>query len=149
MEEQTSFSPRSQQGGFRRNCLALQALHSAGNDEVLRVLCNTCPGHGSVCLDDGGIEAYYQASLKSAADPDGGPFPAYPSGKSWDETSGKTGSGKKFRHNAISGADFAAQPMVIVVLHRRSACWSFSLKIREAGKAQLRSESNTQGDRSR
>ena len=94
------------------------------------------------------IEAYYQASLKAAADPDGGPFPPYPSGKSWDEASGKTGSGKKFRHNVISGADFAAQPMVIVVLHRRSACWSFSMKIREAGKAQRRSEENTQGARS-
>ena len=35
--------------------------------------------------------------------------------------------------------------MVIVVLHRRSACWSFSLKkFREAGKARLRSEPNTQ-----
>ena len=30
--------------------------------------------------------------------------------------------------------------VVIVVLHRRSACWSFSLKILEAGKARLRSE---------
>ena len=62
----------------------------------------------SVSMMEESIEAYCQASLKSAADPDGGPFPAYPSGKSWDETSGKTGSGKKFRHNAISGADFAA-----------------------------------------
>ena len=30
--------------------------------------------------------------------------------------------------------------MVIVVLHQRSACWSFSLKILVAGKARLRSE---------
>ena len=30
--------------------------------------------------------------------------------------------------------------VVIVVLHRRSACWSFSLKILEAGKARLRRE---------
>ena len=35
------------------------------------------------------------------------PFPAYPSGKFRDEASGKTGSGKKFYHNVISGADFA------------------------------------------
>jgi hypothetical protein len=34
-------------------------------------------------------------------DPDGGPFPAYPSGKTWEEPSGKTGSGKKFFHNII------------------------------------------------
>ena len=41
------------------------------------------------------IEAHDQASLRTAADPDGGPYPAYPSGKSWDEASGKTVSGKK------------------------------------------------------
>ena len=50
------------------------------------------------------IEAHYQASWKTAQDPDGGPFSACPSGKSWDEASGKTGSGKKFYHNVISGA---------------------------------------------
>merc|ERR1712025_885166 len=32
-------------------------------------------------------EAHYQASLKMAKDPEGGPYPAYPSGKSWDEPS--------------------------------------------------------------
>ena len=46
-------------------------------------------------------------------DLDGGPFPAYPSGKSWDEASGKTGSGKVFYHNVMSGADFAAQPYYV------------------------------------
>ena len=46
------------------------------------------------------IEAHIQASLKTAQDPDEG---AYPSGKSWDEASGKTGSRKKFYHNVISG----------------------------------------------
>ena len=35
-------------------------------------------------------------SLRQEKDPDGGPYPAYPSGKTWDEPSGKTGSGKKF-----------------------------------------------------
>ena len=54
------------------------------------------------------FEAHYQASLKTAKDPDGGPFPAYPSGKSWDEASGMTRSGKKFYHNVISGAELAA-----------------------------------------
>ena len=33
------------------------------------------------------------------------PFPAYPSGDSWDEAFGKTGSGEKFLRNVISGAD--------------------------------------------
>ena len=49
----------------------------------------------SVSKMEKSIEAHYQASLETAKDPDGGPFPAYPSGKSWDEASGKTGSGKK------------------------------------------------------
>ena len=30
-------------------------------------------------------------------DPEGGPFPAYPSGKTWDEPSGKTGVGARGR----------------------------------------------------
>ena len=33
--------------------------------------------------------------------------PAFSSGKSWNETSDKTGSEKKFYHNVSSGADFA------------------------------------------
>ena len=65
-------------------------------------------------------EAHYQASLKTAEDP-GGPSPAFLSGTSWDEASGKTGSGKKFDYNDISGADFAAQPydvaMITPVIH--------------------------------
>ena len=61
-------------------------------------------------------EAPYQASSKTAQDPDGGPCSAYLSGKSWDEASGKTGSGKKFDHNVISGADFAAQPYYVAII---------------------------------
>ena len=53
------------------------------------------------------IEACHQVPLKTAKDPDGGPCPAYPSGKSWDAV---TGSGKKFYHNVTSGADFVVQP---------------------------------------
>merc|ERR1719195_2464091 len=34
---------------------------------------------------------HYQAAKKMEKDPDGGSWPAYPSGKSWDEPSGKTG----------------------------------------------------------
>ena len=37
-----------------------------------------------------------------------GPYPVYPSGKSWNEVLGKMSSGKKFFQNAISGTDFAA-----------------------------------------
>ena len=52
-------------------------------------------------------KAQYQAPLKTARDPNGGPYPAFSSGKSWNETSDKTGSEKKFYHNVSSGADFA------------------------------------------
>ena len=53
------------------------------------------------------IEAHCQASLKSAKNPDGEPYPAFASEKSWNEASGKTGSDKKSYHNVSSGADFA------------------------------------------
>merc|ERR1712050_821484 len=52
-------------------------------------------------------EKHYQAAKKTEKDPDGGSWPAYPSGKSWDEPSGKTGSGKKFYHNIIPGSEVA------------------------------------------
>ena len=45
------------------------------------------------------IRAHDQASLKTTRDPNGEPYPAFSSGKSWNEASGKTGSEKKFYHN--------------------------------------------------
>ena len=54
------------------------------------------------------IEALIQASLKRPRIPIGRSFLAYRGGKSWDEVPGKTGSGKKFHRNVISGADFTA-----------------------------------------
>merc|ERR1739848_559137 len=61
-------------------------------------------------------EQHYQASLKMAKDPEGGPWPAYPSGKSWDEPSGKTGSGKKFYHNVLPGSKVAAEPFYVAII---------------------------------
>merc|ERR1712070_698266 len=54
-------------------------------------------------------EDHYNASKKQEKDPEGGPWPAYPSGKSWDEPSGKTGVGKKFYHNVIPGSAVATE----------------------------------------
>ena len=62
------------------------------------------------------IEVLIQASLKTAQDPIGGPFPAYPGGKSRDESSRKMGSGKKFYHNDILEADFAAQSPCVEII---------------------------------
>jgi len=61
-------------------------------------------------------EAHYQAAKKTEKDPDGGPFPAYPSGKSWDEPSGKTGAGKKFYHNIIPGSKFKTEPFYVAII---------------------------------
>merc|ERR1712134_76197 len=61
-------------------------------------------------------ELHYQASVKTAQDPDGGSWPAYPSGKSWDAASGPTGSGKKFYHNVIDGSRVATEPFYVAII---------------------------------
>jgi len=61
-------------------------------------------------------EEHYQAAKKTEKDPDGGPFPAYPSGKSWDEASGKTGSGKKFYHNIIPGSQVKSELFYVAII---------------------------------
>ncbi len=61
-------------------------------------------------------EAHYQAAKKTEKDPDGGSYPAYPSGKSWDEPSGKTGSGKKFYHNIIPGSAVKSEPFYVAII---------------------------------
>ena len=101
------------------------ALNRAASDEIARH-CKHCTERGVMKLHESGtalaegmgvpvskmeesIAAYCQASSKTVKDPDRGPYPAYPSGKSWCEACGKTGSGEKFYHNVMSGVDFAAQ----------------------------------------
>merc|ERR1712038_1771601 len=61
-------------------------------------------------------ESHFQAAKKTEKDPDGGSFPAYPSGKSWDEPSGKTGSGKKFYHNIIPGSAVKSEPFYVAII---------------------------------
>merc|ERR1712094_41422 len=61
-------------------------------------------------------DQHFAASEKTKKDPDGGSWPAYPSGKSWDEPSGKTGSGKKFYHNVIPGSQVAAEPFYVAII---------------------------------
>merc|ERR1712146_844682 len=68
----------------------------------------------SVLIDE--HDQHYQAAKKTEKDPEGGSWPAYPSGKSWDEPSGKTGSGKKFYHNVIQGSQFAAEPFYVAII---------------------------------
>merc|ERR1711941_165681 len=61
-------------------------------------------------------QAHYEAAMKTEKDPEGGSWPAYPSGKSWDEPSGKTGSGKKFYHNVIDGSKVATEPFYVAII---------------------------------
>merc|ERR1712047_172383 len=61
-------------------------------------------------------EAHFQSAKKTEKVPDGGPYPAYPSGKSWDEASGKTGSGKKFYHNIIPGSAVKTEPFYVAII---------------------------------
>merc|ERR1712241_370108 len=61
-------------------------------------------------------EEHFQAAKKTEKDPDGGSWPAYPSGKSWDEASGKTGSGKKFYHNVIPGSAVATEEFYVAII---------------------------------
>jgi len=61
-------------------------------------------------------DKHFEAAQKTAKDPDGGSWPAYPSGKSWDEPSGKTGSGKKFYHNVIPGSQVATEPFYVAII---------------------------------
>merc|ERR1712232_442401 len=61
-------------------------------------------------------DEHYEAAKKTEKDPDGGSWPAYPSGKSWDEASGKTGSGKKFYHNIIPGSAVATEEFYVAII---------------------------------
>merc|ERR1712080_306825 len=61
-------------------------------------------------------QGHFMAAKKQEKDPEGGPFPAYPSGKTWDEPSGKTGSGKKFYHNIIEGSQVASEPFYVAII---------------------------------
>merc|ERR1712217_633291 len=61
-------------------------------------------------------QQHYEASQKAAKDPEGGSWPAYPSGKSWDDASGPTGSGKKYYHNVISGSQVATQKFYVAII---------------------------------
>jgi len=61
-------------------------------------------------------QVHFEAAKKQEKDPEGGPFPAYPSGKTWDEPSGKTGSGKKYYHNIIDGSQVATQPFYVAII---------------------------------
>merc|ERR1719449_210029 len=61
-------------------------------------------------------DQHYEASKKMEKDPEGGPFAAYPSGKSWDKASGPTGRGKKFYHNIIDGSKVATEPFYVSII---------------------------------
>merc|ERR1712063_189453 len=61
-------------------------------------------------------DQHHLASQKQASEPDGGPYNAYPDGKSWDHASGKTGSAKKFFHNVLPGSAVRAEPFYAAII---------------------------------
>ena len=90
------------------------ALNRAASDEIARH-CKHYTERGVMKLHESGTalaedmeapvskmldssEAHYQASLKTARNPNGEPYPVFTSDKSWDEASDKIGSEKKFYH---------------------------------------------------
>merc|ERR1719223_673227 len=108
------------------------ALNKAASDEIIWH-CKHYTGRGVMKFYENGValakdmgidvkvleethEEHYQAAKKTEKDPDGGSFPAYPSGKSWDAPSGKTGSGKKFYHNIIPGSAVAREPFYVAII---------------------------------
>merc|ERR1719345_295499 len=108
------------------------ALNKAASDEILWH-CKHYTGRGVMKFYESGnalasdmgiqvsvlektMEDHYQAAKKTEKDPDGGSWPAYPSGKSWDEASGPTGSGKKFYHNIIPGSAVVKEPFFVASL---------------------------------
>jgi flavocytochrome c len=60
--------------------------------------------------------AHALAAKNTKENPDGGSWPAYPTGKSWDEVSGKTKAGKKFYHNVIDGTQFPTEPFYVAII---------------------------------
>merc|ERR1712151_317187 len=107
-------------------------LNKAASDEIIWH-CKHYTGRGVMKVFDSGAalaqemgvplqklvdvhEAHYTAAKKMEKDPDGGSWPAYPSGKCWDEPSGKTGSGKKFYHNVIPGSAVEKEPFYVAII---------------------------------
>jgi len=107
-------------------------LNKAASDEIIWH-CKHYTGRGVMKFYDNGAalakdmgisletlvathDVHYEAAKKTEKDPDGGSYPAYPSGKSWDEPSGKTGSGKKFYHNALPGSKVATEPFYVAII---------------------------------
>merc|ERR1712063_141395 len=61
-------------------------------------------------------DQHHLASQKQASEPDGGPYNAYPDGKSWDHASGKTGSAKKFFRNVLPGSAVRTEPFYVAII---------------------------------
>merc|ERR1719398_537537 len=62
------------------------------------------------------LEKTHEEHYQAEKDPNGGSWNAYPSGKSWDEASGKTGSGKKFYHNIIPGSAVKKEEFYVAII---------------------------------
>ena len=85
VEVQSSVQTDPEQGCFRWDHLALQALHRPWCHEILRDRWGSLQGHEHpLSTLEATHQAHFEAAKKQEKDPNGGPFEAYPSGKTWD-----------------------------------------------------------------
>merc|ERR1712137_452792 len=107
-------------------------LNEAASQEIIWH-CKHYTGRGVMKLFESGVELakemgidvavlerthdiHFEGATKMAKYPDDGPFNAYPSGKSWDEPSGKTKCGKKFYTNLIDGSAVRTEPFYAAII---------------------------------
>merc|ERR1712137_553793 len=107
-------------------------LNEAASQEIIWH-CKHYTGRGVMKLFESGVELanemgidvavlerthdiHFEGATKMAKYPDDGPFNAYPSGKSWDEPSGKTKCGKKFYTNLIDGSAVRTQKFYAAII---------------------------------
>ena len=94
--------------------LSVCILDTSSHDPLIGWISHHTPVEARVldhhCSWQAAHQSHFESAKKQEKDPEGGPFPAYPSGKTWDEPSGLTGAGKKFFHNIIDGSKVKTEP---------------------------------------
>merc|ERR1712190_145084 len=61
-------------------------------------------------------EAHDQASRSASSSSSSAPYPGYPSGRSWDEASGRLGTGKTMFRNTIPGAAVRSEAFHVAIV---------------------------------
>merc|ERR1719401_2461319 len=93
------------------------ALNKKASDEIIWH-CKHYTGRGVMKFYENGEKLAQDmgVSVETLVQSHEGHYQAYPSGKSWDEASGPTGSGKKFFHNVIPGSAVKSEPFYVAII---------------------------------